>query len=245
MTKSKNADGTSPAVEPAEEGINSDPVEKVIVEPTTSPAEGKNAETEPTFTQDEVNLLLGGVRKEGRVTGEKNAIDGVLETTGVESLDDLAQIVAEHKDLKLSAMSDKERLETELAEANLATERAESRESELSSTVEVARLKSAIIGAAAGLFESAEAAYMLLDKSDLALDDAGNIEGVDEALEALLETYPFLKKGGHTSIVSSTNPINPKAPSGRTDEQRRDEYFGMAKTDRFWKSGSVRKVIEQ
>lgn len=240
MTKSKKAEGTS-----IEEGLNSDPVEEVIVEPTTSPAEGKNAETEPTFTQDEVNQLLGDVRKKGRDTGVKNAIDGVLEATGAESLDDLTEIVAEHKDLKLSAMSDKERLEAELAEANLATERAESRESELSSTVEVARLKSAIIGAAAGLFESAEAAYMLLDKSDLTLGDTGTIEGVDEALEALLETYPFLKKGGHTSIVSSTNPETPKTPVGRTDAQRRDEYFGMAKTDRFWRGGETRKVIEQ
>jgi len=231
-----------------EEGKNSSPVEKETVETpetpaTTAPEAGKNSETGPTFSQEEVNQLLGNVRSEGRTKGNQQAIDDILEKTGVASLDDLEAMATEHKELTLSAMTEKERLESELADSKLAEERADARASVATSAANEAVLKSAIVDAAAGLFESAEAAYMLLDKDSVTLNDEGNVEGIEEALEVLLKEYPFLKKGGPKSVVSTTNPASTE-PSGRSDDQRRAEYFGRAQTDPFWKGGEVRKIVE-
>ncbi len=233
-------------VTPLEGGKNSDPVEKEpVIEEPTSTDDGKNSEpTAPTFTQEEVNQLLGKIRSEGRTKGNEQAIDDILEKTGIESLEHLIAMAGEHKELTLSAMTDKERLESELADSKLAEERANAREATATSAANEAVIKSAVVGAAAGRFESAEAAYMLLDTDSLVLAEDGSVEGIEEALEALLETYPFLKKGGVTSIVSPTNPANPDTPSGRTDEQRRKEYFGRAVTDKFWDGGDVRKIVE-
>lgn len=240
-----------PEVTPIEGGKNSDPVlekEPVITpvdpEPTATEA-GKNSEpTEPTFTQEEVNQLLGKIRSEGRTKGNEQAIDDILEKTGIDSLESLIAIADEHKELTLSAMTEKERLESELADSKLAQERAEAKEASATLSANEAVIKSAVVGAAAGRFESAEAAYMLLDTDSLVLAEDGSVEGIEEALDALLETYPFLKKGGVTSIVSPTNPANPTPPTGRTDEQRRAEYFGRAVTDKFWKGGEVRELVE-
>ena len=240
---SENTEATS-----NEEGKNSNPVEKETVEAPVEPVEtsvdeGKNIGTEPTFTQEEVNQLLGKIRSEGRDKGNQQAIDDILEKTGVASLDALEAMATEHKELALSAMTDKERLESELADSKLAEERADARADVATSAANEAVLKSAIVDAAAGLFESAEAAYMLLDKDSLVLDEKGDIEGLEEALEVLLKEYAFLKKGGPSSIVSTTNPA-PVEPTGRSDEQRRAEYFGRADTDRFFGSGEVRKIVE-
>jgi hypothetical protein len=239
----KNIEETS-----IEEGKNSDPVEKEPVETPVEPVEtsvdeGKNIETGPTFSQEEVNQLLGNVRAEGRTKGNEQAIDDILEKTGVASLEALEAMAAEHKELTLSAMTDKERLEAELADSKLAEERAVARETAAKSAANEAKIKSAVVGAAAGRFESAEAAYMLLNTDKLTLAEDGSVEGLEEALEVLLEEYPFLKKGGPSSIVSVTNPANPE-PKGRTDEQRRAEYFGRAVTDKFWGGGDVRKITE-
>lgn len=237
-------------VTPVEGGKNSDPVEKETVEaPVIEPLEptssddGKNSVTGPTFTQDEVNQLLGKIRAEGRTKGNEQAIADILEITGVASLDALEAMADEHKELTLSAMTDKERLEAELADSKLLQERAEAREATATSAANEATIKSAVVNAAAGLFESAEAAYMLLDKDSVTLAEDGSIEGIEEALEVLLEEYPFLKKGGPSSIVSTTNPAQTE-PTGRTDEQRRAEYFGRANTDGFWGKGEVRKIVE-
>lgn len=228
-----------------EEGVNSDPVEKETVEESTTVEPAGNEgepETVRTFTQDEVNRMLGDVRKEGRRVGEQQAIDSFLEQAGVSDPEELEGIVSEHKELKLSAMTEKERSDAELAEAREARERAEVLASEATSKANEALLKSAVVNAAAGRFENAEAAYMLLDKSGLKISEDGGVEGLDDALESLLATYPFLKKGGQSSVVSATNPEQPEARKGRTDEQRRKEYFGSAKTDSFWKRGGVRKI---
>lgn len=141
-------------------------------------------------------------------------------------------------------MTDKERLESELADSKLAEERADARANVATSAANEAVLKSAIVDAAAGLFESAEAAYMLLPEGAVTLSEDGSVEGLEEALEVLLQEYPFLKKGGPKSIVSTTNPSQ-TTPSGRSDEQRMSEYFGMAKTDGFWKKGEVRKIADE
>jgi hypothetical protein len=231
-----------------EEGINSDPVEKESVEApvkpeATSAEEGENIVTGPMFTQEEVNQLLGKVRAEGRTKGNDQAIDDILDKTGVASLDALEEMAADHKRLSLEAMTDKERLEAELADSKLAEERATAREATATQAANEAVIKSAVVGAAAGRFESAEAAYMLLDKDKLSLAEDGSVEGLDEALEVLLKEYPFLKKGGPSSIVSPTNPTQTE-PTGRTDDQRRSEYFGRAQTDGFWKGGEVRKITE-
>jgi len=54
-----------------------------------------------------------------------------------------------------------------------------------------------------------DAAFALMDKSKIKVDDQGNVEGVKEALEALLKDKPYLKgQGGNTPPVvgGGSNP---------------------------------------
>lgn len=54
-----------------------------------------------------------------------------------------------------------------------------------------------------------DAAYALMDRSGVKVDDAGNVTGVKEALEALLKVKTYLKGGTATGSVGS--PSNPGA----------------------------------
>ncbi len=223
-----------------EDGKNSDPIEKEPVTEDTSPPEGKKGDDSPTFTQNEVNKLLGDVRQKGRGTGAKEALAEIVETLGVTDVDELAIIVDEHKELKLSAMSTQERLETELSEAQSETEQANTLVTETQLAADTAQIKSAIVGSAAGRFADAEVVYKLVSLGDISLAEDGSIVGVDEALDALEEKYPFLRRG-KTSVVSTTNPENLKETSGKTDAARRQEFFGMGQTG-FWEGRGVRRV---
>lgn len=227
-----------------EVGLNSDPVEKESVEEITSTPEGNVAEVSAPkmFTQDEVNKMLGDVRQDARSKGERKALEEFFSIAGVQSGDELQGIIEEYKDIKLSAMTEQERLAAELEEARSKAAQAEALAGETKAEADKNLIKSAIVGAAAGRFADAEAAYKLVDLDNITLND-GQVLGVEEALNVLEEKYPFLKKG-KTSVVSPTNPEGAKESKARSDAARRAEYFGMSKTG-FWEGEGVRRIVEE
>lgn len=60
----------------------------------------------------------------------------------------------------------------------------------------------------------------LVDKSKLTITDNGDVEGLNEAIEALLTEFPQIKKSDTASGVTGVNPKN-GAPGSKTVE---DEY---------------------
>lgn len=51
-----------------------------------------------------------------------------------------------------------------------------------------------------------EAVLKLIDRTNIKVDDNGEIQGVDEAVKALLESKPYLKGDGSVTLGGGTNP---------------------------------------
>ena len=211
----------------------------------TSTSEGKKDDVKPTestgkqLTQDEVNTLIGTVRKETRTKAEND----LLKELGVETKEDITNLIKAADDAKREQMSELERLTADLTTANTQLSEAQKRQTDLEADATDNRIRAAVVSQAAGKFHNADAAYALLDMSKLNInEDTGAVEGVDEALKQLAEAHPYLikKRGQQTSV---TNP-DAGNKAERTDADRKAEYFGMSQNP-FWEGRGVRRVIQE
>lgn len=90
--------------------------------------------------------------------------------------------------------------ESQISELNTKVQEAEKRANEKLVKAEIKSLSATL-----GIVDP-DAAYQLIDKSGLKVEDSGDVKGVKEALEALLKAKPYLKKTGITTIGGGTNP---------------------------------------
>lgn len=88
----------------------------------------------------------------------------------------------------------------QLQEANRKAQEAEQKANQRLINAEVK-----LLAAEMGLID-ADAALALMDKANVEVDESGNVIGVKEALEALVETKPWLKKAEAKPVGSGTNP---------------------------------------
>jgi uncharacterized protein (DUF3084 family) len=185
--------------------------------------------------------MLGKVRQEGRSVGEKNALNEVLKATGVESVDELTEIVKTFENKKREEMSELEKLQTDLEKTLTELNEAKEFGKQAEQAAINAHAKAAVMNAAAAKFQDGEAVWELMNKNSLEVDtDTGEVKGVQEALDNLAERYPFLIRKKGASSTSATNPAAAES-AGRTDEVRRSEYFGMG-SNPFWGGRGVRQV---
>lgn len=228
----------------SEEGINSDPVENAEeLEESTTTSTPEGLAGDKTISQDDFNKLAGKIRQEARDAATKKVYAEVLGKAGVKSVEELVAAVEAQKTSAQEKMTELERLNSELEEARDKASSLEQGNKELTVKTKEALLKSSVVALAAGKFQDAEVAFKLLDRSGVTVSDDGTVEGVEAALASLAEQYPFLKRKG----VSSTNPTNPNeptAPAGRTDQERRNEYFGQQGNE-FWKGRGVQRIIKE
>lgn len=91
--------------------------------------------------------------------------------------------------------------EQQLAEANKKAQEAEGKANQRLIKAEVK-----LVSAELGIVDS-DAAFTLMDRADVKVNDAGDVEGVKKALEALLKDKPYLKgKPGNTQMGGGSNP---------------------------------------
>lgn len=168
-------------------GEQAQPAEK----PTTQAAEQPK-----TFTQADVDRLMGNLRK---------SIQKEMEE-------------ARQKEIENAKLSEQERLAKEKAEVEqqLNAARAE---------LQAERTRVALIAAASGIGLDTDAAVKLVDTHALQFDDNGNVTNAAELVKAIAEKYPGLVKRGAPAIPA-VNPSSAQQPAGRTDDDRRREYFG-------------------
>lgn len=133
-----------------------------------------------TFTQDEVNRLIGE-----RVERERSKYKDY--STLKKSAEELAQ-------LKQSQMTETEKLQNRLKEleGKEQTWQQERRELLLRGTIERTATTLGIV--------DPEAAYRLLDMSSLEFADDGTPKNVETALKALLKAKPYLGRPGGGSV---------------------------------------------
>lgn len=90
--------------------------------------------------------------------------------------------------------------ESQIADLNTKVQETEKRANEKLVKAEVKSLSASL-----GIVDP-DAAYQLIDKSGLKVEDSGDVKGVKEALEALIKAKPYLKKTGITAIGGGSNP---------------------------------------
>jgi hypothetical protein len=136
-----------------------------------------------TFSQDEVNQMMGRVRQEER--GKFG------------DYDDMKTKAAKLTELEQAQMTETEKLraENEKAKADVAAATQRATETAIRSEI---RVKAAQLG-----IVDPDAAYLLADRSNVQYQEDGAVSGVDEALTALLEAKPYLK--GHRPEAPNLN----------------------------------------
>ena len=178
--------------------------------PTTPDTDGQGPQGTTEASQLDADALakeLKAVRKEAAAYRTK-----------------LRQAEEDAETRKRAEMTELERLKADLeAERQARTEAEEQRQRQIARTQ--------VIAAAARLgFNDPEDAIRMLDQSTLEVDDAGNIDGLDDALSALVKSKPYLIKST-TGTISPTNPAG--GPQRMSQEQMRQEMFGPKNTKLF------------
>lgn len=110
--------------------------------------------------------------------------------------------------------------EKQLAEAQAKAQEAEKRANERLVRAEVISL------AADMALVDSDAALALMDRSAVAVKDDGTVEGAKEALEALVEAKPWLKKAETKPVGGGTNPPN----DAKTIDQQIEEAMRAGNT---------------
>ena len=193
--------------EPIEDGAQTQPVEAVTV-PTESPAD-------KTFTQDEVNRMMGQARRDAR--------------SQFSDYSELKSRAAKADELEQANLTEAERLEARVSDAE---KRATDAQGQVSNAMIASEVK--VRATQMGIVDP-DAAFLLLDKKNVAYNVTDGVSGVDDALAQLLEDKPYLRAGNRTPNI---NPeTGQAAPPVRLTVDQREAARLMNLTDEEYSQG--------
>lgn len=132
----------------------------------------------------------------------------------------LAEYQAKEQKAQRASLSQVEQWKAQAAEAQAAHD-------QLAQEIATLKLRQAIEREAAKLgFVNPEDAYLLADVTGLEMDDAGKIEGVEDALKELLKTRPYLAKSENQTRTVNINAGGAGKGNGTQDaDARRKELL--------------------
>ena len=198
---------------------NTQPTEDLAQAPpadveVSTPAEPTPATTR-TFTQEEVNRMQAQTRRDER---GKFSDYGELKSRAVKA-DELEQ----------AQLSDAQKLEARAIEAE---RKAGEAQGQIASAMIASEVK--IRASALGVIDP-DAAYLLLDRSNVRYDADNGVSGVDDALTSLLEAKPYLRSNNRTPNINpeSGQPVT----STRLTADQRDAAKLMGLTDEEYAQG--------
>ena len=193
--------------EPTEDGAQTQQVEAVTV-PTESPAD-------KTFTQDEVNRMMGQARRDAR--------------SQFSDYSELKSRAAKADELEQANLTEAERLEVRVTDAE---KRATDAQEQVSSAMIASEVK--VRATQMGIVDP-DAAFLLLNKKNVAYNVTDGVSGVDDALAQLLEDKPYLRAGNRTPNI---NPeTGQAAPPVRLSADQREAARLMNLTDEEYSQG--------
>lgn len=198
---------TTDNTEPVEEGAQTQQAE--VIE---TPAD---LSTEKTFSQEEVNRMMGQARRDAR----SQFSDYSELKTRSEKLGEMEQ----------AQLTEGQRLEARVADAEKQASDAQEQVAQamIASEVKVRATQMGVV--------DPDAAFLLLDKKNVVYNTTDGVTGVNDALTQLLEDKPYLRSG---SRVPNLNPETGQAspPMRLTADQREAaKYLGM--TDEQYSKG--------
>lgn len=173
-------------------------------------------EPSKTFSQDEVNRMMNQTKRDVR--------------NQFSDYNDLKDRAARADELEQAQLTEQQRLEARATEAERVAASAAERVSSamIASEVKVRASQLGII--------DPDAAYLLLDRSNVRYGEDTGVTGVDEALTQLLEDKPYLK--GTANRAPNLNPqAGDVAPSLRLSEDQREAARLMGMTDEDYAQG--------
>lgn len=178
---------------------------------TTTATEAVATDAQRTFSQDEVNQMMAKTRRETRSQfGDYN------------QLKERAQKADE---LEQAQMSEAQKMEQRAIDAE---KRASEAQQQIASAMISAEVK--VRASQMGIIDP-DAAFLLLDQSNVNYSIESGVSGVDEALTLLLESKPYLKSANR---IPNINPESgAMAPVLRLSEDQREaaRLMGMTEED--------------
>ena len=193
--------------EPTEDGAQTQQVEAVIVS-AESPAD-------KTFTQDEVNRMMGQARRDAR--------------SQFSDYSELKSRAAKADELEQANLTEAERLEVRVTDAE---KRATDAQEQVSSAMIASEVK--VRATQMGIVDP-DAAFLLLNKKNVAYNVTDGVSGVDDALAQLLEDKPYLRAGNRSPNI---NPeTGQAAPPVRLTADQREAARLMNLTDEEYSQG--------
>lgn len=177
------------------------------------PSEGGNGGPQTTFTQEQMDAILGERLKRAK----KAATADFLQSLGVGSVDDIKAQLGELAKLKEAQMSDAEKQAAELAALRQQVAEGQAQAEKAKEALARQKVETAVL-LAAGNFQNPQDALSFVDLSAIELGDDGKVTGVDKALEALSKEKPYLLKTDSKANGSFVrrNPAAPNKPSKPT-----------------------------
>jgi len=176
---------------------------------TTGP-EDQTATTGKTFTQDEVNALMGRTRSE--VKAQFADYDTLKERAGVAD------------ELERANMTETERLKAELATSQRTNADADERIATTMITTEIQ-----VQAARMGVVDPLDA-VALLGRTGLSYTEEAGVVGVKEALETLVAAKPYLKNvhpNGAPNLNGDARTPTAIAPALTADEREAAAWLGV------------------
>src|SRR5690606_25922727 len=164
----------------------------------------------------------------------------LLEELGVSDPADVKKALAEYNELKKAQMTAEERIQAELEEARQKAQQAETARRAAEQAAQERLVQAELIAEAATLgFADPRDAVTLISASDLRFDDeSGRLTNAGDVVKALAEKKPYLLKQTQRGTPGPTNPSR-DAKQGRTDDDRRAEYFRGVGRDTVFDRGNL------
>lgn len=235
----ENESGQENVVPHEDEGKN-EPTVQSHSRPTSTTPEGENGGQPSGLPQDKVNEIVGKARQEGR----EKALKDLFSELGVDSAKSLKSIIEEREEARRAEMSEMERLQDERQKLEERLQEAEQISNMAKKETEKALVRAEVARLASSKFQDVDVVLRMLEPDAVEIDlDDGSVKGLESALEQMEEKYPWMLIPQNQRRPSATNPTRGDRPSGRTDDDRRRDYF-QKQNNTFWEGGGVRVIKE-
>ena len=186
-----------------------------------------------TFTQDDVNRLIGETRTQARERAQQQ----FLTDLGVESVDALKGALKKMQELEDAGKSETEKLTGRITALENDKAALQEQGAQLAQQRVDALLRSAVVSEATRLgFLDPMDAYHMIDLAQLEVKEDDSVSGVEDVLKKLGEAKPYLLHGKLT--LGPTNPARGGSTS-ETDAERRARLYGVGGTPIGQSGGGV------
>lgn len=165
-----------------------------------------------TFTQAELDALFAQRAEQAK----RSAVSDLLKELGVEDSEKAKSLLKAAQDAEDAKKSEAEKAAARIADLEKRAQDEKTAREAAEAKARETLLRSAVLIAAAAFNDPADA-WVYVDRSKISIDDAGEVKGVKEAIEAVAKAKPYLLKG-ENGRPPGTPPKPPRQP-GKQDEK--------------------------